>query len=85
VQRHCRAVHRPRLSVSVGHQLGMPVEVELQLRGIHQSDWIDRYGNRFEDARLPKSAAEREALAEQVGADGLVLLEAILGQMVPIS
>jgi len=49
------------------------------LRAISQPDWIDRYGNRFEDACLPKSATERESLAEQVGADGLMLLEAILG------
>jgi transposase len=53
------------------------------LRAISQPDWIDRYGNRFEDACLPKSATERESLAEQVGADGLMLLEAILGQTAP--
>lgn len=36
-----------------------------------QPDWIDRYGNRIEDARLPKSTPERVALVEQIGADGL--------------
>lgn len=53
------------------------------LRGISQPDWIDRYENRFEDARLPKSATEREVLAEQVGADGQILFDAVLGQTAP--
>jgi transposase len=40
-------------------------------------DWIDRYGTRFDDYRLPKAEAARQALAEQIGADGRVLLRAI--------
>jgi transposase len=37
-------------------------------------DWLDRYGKRFENWRLPTSKAEQQALAEQIGRDGYVLL-----------
>jgi transposase len=30
-------------------------------------DWADRSGRRLDDARLPTAAAERRALAEQIG------------------
>jgi len=36
--------------------------------------WWDRYGPRFDQFRLPKTAAEREALALSIGADGRLLL-----------
>lgn len=39
--------------------------------------WLARYGHRVENYRLPKSERERTALAEQIGADGLHLLEAL--------
>jgi transposase len=42
-----------------------------------QPEWIDRYGPRVSDYRLPKSKAERAVYVEQVGADGLSLLNAI--------
>jgi transposase len=42
-----------------------------------QSDWLERYGRRLEDYRLPESKAERVALATVIGADGLTLLQAI--------
>ena len=38
-------------------------------------DWYPRYGLRSDQARLPKEASKREALARQVGADGYDLLE----------
>jgi transposase len=38
-------------------------------------DWYSRYGLRSNQARLPKDASKREALARQVGADGYHLLE----------
>jgi transposase len=47
----------------------------LQAHG--QREWIERYGPRVEDYRLPKEEKERLAYAERVGADGQVLLEAI--------
>lgn len=36
--------------------------------------WYERYAARFEQARLPKSEAERERLAVQIGQDGRQLL-----------
>ena len=38
-------------------------------------DWYTRYGLRSDQARLPKDASKREALARQVGADGYQLLD----------
>jgi transposase len=46
-------------------------------------DWIDRYGTRFDDYRLPKAEAERQALAEQIGADGRALLTALYTTTTP--
>jgi hypothetical protein len=43
-------------------------------------DWFDRYGDRFEEYRLPESKAERYQLAETISRDGLYLwqrLEAV--------
>src|SRR3954466_2374954 len=38
--------------------------------------WIDRYGRRVEDSRLPKGEVARRDLAESIGADGHRLLAA---------
>lgn len=46
-------------------------------------DWFDRYGPRFEQYRLPKAKAERERLAETIGADGYQLLSAIYADSAP--
>jgi transposase len=40
-------------------------------------DWVQRYGPRFLDDRLPESQADREGLATIIGADGQALLTAI--------
>jgi transposase len=40
-------------------------------------DWYTRYAQPFSDFRLPQKPAEREALAVQVGWDGLLLLEKV--------
>lgn len=44
-----------------------------------QSDpqWVDRYGHRIEESRLPRSQEEREAVAELIGRDGSNLLTAL--------
>jgi transposase len=42
-----------------------------------QSEWRDRYGHRLEESRLPKANAERQALAETIGRDGVQLLAAL--------
>ena len=39
--------------------------------------WIERYGPRLQDERLPQAATARQALAEQVGTDGIDLLTAV--------
>lgn len=47
------------------------------LRAQVTADWYERYATRFEEARLPESQAEREALALSIGHDGYQLLEAL--------
>jgi transposase len=39
-------------------------------------DWFERYSHRVENYRLPKAESQRTALAQQIGADGLHLLQA---------
>lgn len=40
-------------------------------------EWYERYGSRTEEYRFPKEASKRQALTEQIGADGWALLSAI--------
>src|SRR6516164_7525719 len=52
------------------HALNVLAEVAPDwLRAQVQSDWVERYAQRVEEYRLPKSKAEREHYANQVGAD----------------
>lgn len=37
-------------------------------------EWVDRYGHRIEESRLPRSQEERQATAELIGRDGSILL-----------
>src|SRR5262245_19314977 len=46
-------------------------------------DWYERYGRRIEDYRLPRSQADREAYARQVGADGGWLLAQLAQSQTP--
>jgi transposase len=46
-------------------------------------DWIERYGTRIEEQRLPGSKAKRQIYVEQVGTDGLLLLKAIYAPTAP--
>jgi transposase len=39
--------------------------------------WIERYGPRLQDERLPQAGSARQELAEQIGADGVGLLTAV--------
>jgi transposase len=41
-----------------------------------RADWLERYGVRVEQYRLPRSLAARESLAEIIGTDGHDLLAA---------
>jgi len=45
--------------------------------------WLERYGMRFEAYRLPKSAPEQQAWAEQIGADGAYLLHCLYDEQTP--
>ena len=39
------------------------------------AEWVERYGHRIEESRLPTSEADRRALAEGIGQDGWKLLD----------
>jgi transposase len=47
------------------------------------ADWFERYGARLEESRLPKGEAQRDASAEQIGADGLPWLGALSHDTAP--
>jgi hypothetical protein len=47
------------------------------VKAIVKPEWFSRYGQRFEQMRLPKERSEREVLMETIGADGAYLLEAV--------
>ena len=45
--------------------------------------WVERYGTRFDNYRLPKGKGERQALAESIGRDGFPVLEAVYNTEAP--
>src|SRR3954470_3190086 len=47
------------------------------LRDHSPSEWVDRYGRRPDESRLPTAPGERQAFACRVGADGHALLAAV--------
>src|SRR6266699_1061101 len=47
------------------------------VRAFVPAEWVERYGERLEHERLPKEEEERKQYANQVGADGWVLLDAL--------
>lgn len=47
------------------------------VQAIARPEWFARYGRRFEQMRLPKEPAERQALLVRIGEDGAFLLEAV--------
>ena len=46
-------------------------------------EWVDRYGHRIEESRLPRSQEERQAVAELIGRDGSNLLRGIFAADAP--
>src|SRR5258708_5988109 len=46
-------------------------------------EWVERYGERLEHERLPKEEEERKQYANQVGADGWMLLAALDASATP--
>jgi transposase len=55
----------------------LAVEAPDWLRAHAEAAWVDRYGRRITEYRLPQADAERQALVETIGQDGYRLLEAI--------
>jgi len=53
------------------------------LRSHIQPKWVERYGRRFDAYRLPKSKEKQEALAEEIGQDGYLLMKAVYGVAAP--
>ena len=49
-----------------------------------QPAWLERYGARVENYRLPKTEAERQRLAATIGADGFALLQAVYAPETPL-
>jgi transposase len=47
------------------------------------AEWVQRYGERLEEERLPKEEQERRQYANQVGADGWMLLDALQALSTP--
>ncbi|WP_435011983.1 IS1182 family transposase (plasmid) [Tundrisphaera lichenicola] len=45
------------------------------LRGLAPAAWLERYGRRIEDSRLPHTEPQREAYAHAVGEDGFLVLD----------
>lgn len=46
-------------------------------------EWVERYGHRIEESRFPRSQADRQALAELIGADGWKVLTAVFDPLAP--
>lgn len=47
-------------------------------------EWVDRYGHRIEESRLPRGQEERQAIAERIGRDGSQLLTDLYAAEAPI-
>jgi len=61
----------------------LAVVVPEWLRAQVPPEWYERYGTRTEEYRFPKEATKRQALTEQIGADGWALLTAIRSAEAP--
>ncbi|HEX6556055.1 MAG TPA: IS1182 family transposase [Ktedonobacteraceae bacterium] len=48
-----------------------------------EPEWLDRYGHRIEESRLPRSQEDRQAVAELIGQDGSNLLADIYAADAP--
>jgi transposase len=53
------------------------------LRAHSLPEWVDRYGVRMDESRLPVGEAERQAWAEVVGQDGSTVLSAVYAASAP--
>jgi hypothetical protein len=48
-----------------------------------EASWVERYGHRIEENRLPQSEADRLALAQLIGEDGWKVLTAVFDPLTP--
>ena len=72
------------VGVTLRHALNaLAVAAPEWLRAHALPEWIERYGARVDEYRLPKGKDERLALAESIGTDGHALLEAIYAAPAP--
>jgi transposase len=73
-----RALNRAECVIeTLRHALNVLVVVAPDwLRSQVQPDWLERYGHRAEEYRLPKGEGKRQQLLHQVGQDGWELLSA---------
>lgn len=53
------------------------------LKALAPADWFERYSRPFNEYRLPQKTAEREALGEQIGRDGIYLLTQVYAPDTP--
>jgi transposase len=47
------------------------------------TEWVDRYGKRVDEWRLPEEQKDRESYAQMVGRDGVALLDALWSEGTP--
>jgi len=62
----------------------LAVAAPVWLRAQSDPAWVDRYGPRVDDMRLPDKPEARRALAEAIAADGYRLLEAVYAPDAPV-
>jgi transposase len=53
------------------------------LRARGRAEWVEQYGRRADDSRLPAAAGDRQVFAQQVGQDGHALLAAAYARSAP--
>jgi transposase len=61
----------------------LAVDAPAWLRANSSAEWLERYGCRRDDSRLPAGQAERRDYTRQVGGDGYALLEAVAAAETP--
>jgi transposase len=61
----------------------LAIEASEWLLAHSDPEWVDRYGHRIEESRLPRSQEERQAVAELIGCDGSKLLRDIFAADAP--
>lgn len=71
---------------TLGHALNVLATSAPQWLCTHTTpEWVERYGLRASEYRLPKGDAKRLKWAEQVGRDGMALLDALYSAQAPTS